>query len=319
MHSHSVAPWTHQHAFLGEHHREHERRTWSVVALTALMMVVEITGGTLFGSLALVADGWHMATHVAALAIAGLAYLFARRHAEDARFSLGTGKFGELAAFASAIILGMIAIGIGYEAVLRLLHPIAIHYREAIPIAALGLCVNLASAWLLHDSDHDHDHAVPDHSAGVHSAPSAHHHDHHQDSNLRAAYVHVLADALTSVLAIVGLSAAWAFGWTFIDPAVGLVGMIVILSWALSLVRTAGRVLLDTVPDPELARRIRERIEIGGDRLTDLHLWQVGPGHAAMIASVVSDAPQTPSVYKARLEGLAGLSHVTIEVNVCPH
>jgi cation diffusion facilitator family transporter len=179
--------------------------------------------------------------------------------------------------------------------------------------------VNLASAWLLHDSDHDHDHAVPDHSAGVHSAPSAHHHDHHQDSNLRAAYVHVLADALTSVLAIVGLSAAWAFGWTFIDPAVGLVGMIVILSWALSLVRTAGRVLLDTVPDPELARRIRERIEIGGDRLTDLHLWQVGPGHAAMIASVVSDAPQTPSVYKARLEGLAGLSHVTIEVNACPH
>lgn len=319
MHSQSVGPWTHQHAFLGEHHREHERRTWSVVALTALMMVVEITGGTLFGSLALVADGWHMATHVAALAIAGLAYLFARRHALDARFSLGTGKFGDLAAFASAIILGMIAIGIGYEAVLRLLHPVAIHYREAIPIAALGLCVNLASAWLLHDSDHDHAHAVPDHSAGEHSAPAAHHHGHHQDSNLRAAYVHVLADALTSVLAIAGLTAAWAFGWTFIDPAVGLVGMIVILSWALSLIRAAGRVLLDTVPDPELARRIRERIETGGDRLTDLHLWQVGPGHAAMIASVVSDSPQPPAVYKARLEDLAGLSHVTIEVNACPH
>jgi cation diffusion facilitator family transporter len=283
------------------------------------MMVVEITGGTLFGSLALVADGWHMATHVAALAIAGLAYLFARRHAGDARFSLGTGKFGELAAFASAIILGMVAIGIGYESVLRLLHPIAIHYREAIPIAALGLCVNLASAWLLHDSDHDHAHDLPDHSAHEHSAAAAHHHGHHHDSNLRAAYVHVLADALTSVLAIVGLTAAWAFGWTFIDPAVGLVGMLVILSWALSLIRTAGRVLLDTVPDPELARRIRERIETGGDRLTDLHLWQVGPGHAAMIASVVSDSPQPPSVYKARLEGLAGLSHVTIEVNKCPH
>ncbi len=319
MHSHSVAPWTHQHAFLGEYHREHERRTWSVVALTALMMVVEITGGTLFGSLALVADGWHMATHVAALAIAGLAYLFARRHAADARFSLGTGKFGDLAAFASAIILGMIALGIGYEAVLRLLHPIAIHYVEAIPIAALGLGVNLASAWLLGGSDHDHAYAVPDHSAGEHSTPAAHHHDHHPDSNLRAAYVHVLADALTSVLAIVGLTAAWTFGWTFIDPAVGLVGMIVILSWALSLIRAAGRVLLDTVPDPELARRIRERIEIGGDRLTDLHLWQVGPGHAAMIASVVSDSPQAPAVYKARLEGLAGLSHVTIEVNACPH
>jgi len=319
MHSHSVAPWTHHHAFLGAHHHQHERRTWSVVALTALMMVVEITGGTLFGSLALVADGWHMATHVAALAIAGLAYLFARRHAEDARFSLGTGKFGELAAFASAIILGMIAIGIGYESVLRLLHPVAIHYREAIPIAALGLCVNLASAWLLHDSDHDHAHDLADQSAGQHAVSAAHHHGHHQDSNLRAAYVHVLADALTSVLAIVGLSAAWAFGWTFIDPAVGLVGMIVILSWALSLIRAAGRVLLDTVPDPELARSIRERIEIGGDRLTDLHLWQVGPGHAAMIASVVSDSPQAPSVYKGRLEGLAGLSHVTIEVNACPH
>ena len=213
----------------------------------------------------------------------------------------------------------MIALGIGYEAVLRLLHPIAIHYRQAIPIAALGLCVNLASAWLLHDSDHDHDHDLADQSAGKHAASEAHHHGHHQDSNLRAAYVHVLADALTSVLAIVGLSAAWAFGWTFIDPAVGLVGMIVILSWALSLIRAAGRVLLDTVPDPELAGRIRERIETGGDRLTDLHLWQVGPGHAAMIASVVSDAPQAPSVYKARLEGLAGLSHVTIEVNACPH
>jgi cation diffusion facilitator family transporter len=136
---------------------------------------------------------------------------------------------------------------------------------------------------------------------------------------LRAAYVHVLADALTSVLAIAGLSAAWAFGWTFMDPLVGLVGMTVIAAWALSLIRTAGGVLLDTVPDPQLAQRIRERIETGGDRLTDLHLWQVGPGHAALVASVVSDSPQAPAVYKERLEGLAGLSHVTIEVNACPH
>ena len=142
---------------------------------------------------------------------------------------------------------------------------------------------------------------------------------HHQDSNFRAAYVHVLADALTSVLTIGGLSAAWAFGWTFMDPVVGLIGMIVILSWGLSLVRSAGGVLLDTVPDPELARRVRERIETGGDRLADLHLWQLGPGHAAVICSVVSDSPQAPSVYKQRLEGLAGLSHVTIEVNHCPH
>lgn len=316
MHTQSILPWTHEHAFLGEHHDEHERRTWGVVALTAVMMVAEIVGGLTFGSLALVADGWHMATHVAALAIAGLAYLFARRHADDARFSMGTGKFGELAAFTSAIILSMIAIGIGYEAVLRLLHPVTIHFREAIPIAALGLCVNLASAWLLRET---HDHGNAAHDTAHDRDPSAHDRAAHtHDLNYRAAYVHVSADVLTSVLTIAGLSLAWAFGWTFMDPLVGLVGMVVILSWAVSLLRSAGGILLDTVPDPELARRIRERIETGGDRIADLHLWRVGPGHAAVIASVVSDVPQAPSVYKRRLEGLAGLSHITIEVNECP-
>ena len=194
MHSHSIIPWSHDHVFLGEHHSKHERRTWSVVTLTSFMMVAEITGGTLFGSIALIADGWHMATYVAALAIAGLAYLFARRHANDARFSLGTGKFGELAAFSSAVILAMIALGIGYELLLRLLHPVSIHYQEAIPIAALGLCVNLLSAWLLRE-DHDHDHS---HDRTQHA--------HHHDANLYAAYIHVLADAMTSVLAIAGLS-----------------------------------------------------------------------------------------------------------------
>jgi cation diffusion facilitator family transporter len=279
------------------------------VTLTAGMMVAEIAGGTLFGSMALIADGWHMGTHVAALAIAGTAYLFARRHADDTRFSLGTGKFGELAAFASAVILGMIALGIGYESILRLINPVAIHYQEAIPIAALGLCVNLASAWLLHDDrDHEHGHGHD------------HHHDGHAhaDINLRAAYIHVLADALTSVLAIGGLSTAWIFGWTFMDPLVGLIGTAVIASWAVGLVRTAGGVLLDTVPDPEMAQRIRKRMEIDGDRVADLHVWQLGPGHAAVIASVVSDAPQAPSVYKQRLDGLTGLSHVTVEVNLCP-
>ncbi|MGB6542142.1 MAG: CDF family Co(II)/Ni(II) efflux transporter DmeF [Xanthobacteraceae bacterium] len=324
MHSHSIIPWTHGHSFLGAHHGEHERRTWSVVALTAAMMVAEIVGGTLFGSIALIADGWHMATHVAALAIAGLAYLFARRHAQDARFSLGTGKFGEVAAFASAIILGIVALGIGYESVLRLFNPVIIHFREAVPIAALGLCVNLASAWLLRE-DHGHVHADRDHAHRHHDHAyhdQAHHdhdHAHHHDTNFRAAYMHVLADALVSVLTIAGLSAAWAFGWSFMDPLVGLVGMVVIASWALSLIRSAGRVLLDTVPDSALAQRIRERIETGGDRVADLHLWQLGPGHAAVIASIVSDAPQAPSVYKERLEGLAGLSHVTIEVNECQH
>jgi cation diffusion facilitator family transporter len=311
MHSHSIASWTHGHAFLGEHHGQHERRTWSVVALTACMMAAEITGGALFGSMALIADGWHMATHVAALAIAALAYLFARRHADDTRFSLGTGKFGELAAFGSAIILGMIALGIGYESITRLMHPVAIHYPEAIPIAVLGLCVNLVSAWLLHEDHdhHDHHHHGHDHDD----------HAHHHDTNLRAAYVHVLADAMTSVLAIVGLSAAWLFGWTFMDPLVGLVGTVVIASWALGLLRTAGRVLLDTVPDAQVIQSIRQRMEVDGDRLADLHVWQLGPGHAAVVASIVSDTPQPPAVYKQRLDGLAGLSHVTVEVNACSH
>ena len=338
MHSHSLSHWAHEHSFLGARHDERERRTWSVVALTAAMMILEIVGGTVFGSIALIADGWHMGTHVLALAIAGVAYLFARRHVSDPRFSLGTGKFGELAAFGSAIILAVIALGIGYESVLRFLHPVAIHFREAVPIAALGLCVNLASAWLLresHDhalghaghSDHhpahyDHDDHHDDDHAHDHDAQGDHAHGqaaHRRDTNYRAAYVHVLADALTSVLAIAGLSLAWAFGLNFMDPLVGLVGMLVILSWSFGLVRSAGGVLLDTVPDSALAQRIRERIEVGGDRLADLHLWQVGPGHAAVIMSVVSDAPQAPSAYKHRLEDLAGLSHVTVEVNQCPH
>src|ERR1700733_8769185 len=188
-----IDPWTQNHTFLGEHHSKHERRTWAVVTLTACMMVAEIIGGTLFGSIALIADGWHMGTHVAALAIAGLAYLFARRHTEDTRFSLGTGKFGELAAFGSAIILGMVAFGIGYESILRLLHPVTIHFQEAIPIATLGLCVNLLSAWLLHEGnedehDHEHHHGRDDYH------DHRHHPAHHRDTNIRAAYVHVLAD-----------------------------------------------------------------------------------------------------------------------------
>jgi cation diffusion facilitator family transporter len=332
MHSHSLSHWAHEHSFLGARHDERERRTWRVVALTAAMMILEIVGGTAFGSIALVADGWHMGTHVLALAIAGLAYVFARRHIGNSRFSLGTGKFGELAAFGSAIILAMIAIGIGYESVLRLLDPVAIHFRDAVPIAALGLCVNLASAWLLRDS-HDHAHGHLSHGPHAHYHHIDDHHDHgdhghgdhahggaaHQDTNYRAAYVHVVADALTSVLTIAGLSVAWAFDLDFIDPVVGLFGMIVILSWAVALIRSAGSILLDTVPDPALAQRIRERIETGGDRLADLHLWQVGPGHAAVIMSVVSDAPREPIAYKQRLADLAGLSHVTVEVNRCPH
>ena len=314
MHTHSIEPWQHAHVFLGQRHDRHERRTWFVVALTAAMMVAEIIGGTIFGSMAVVADGWHMSTHAGALTIAALAYRFARRHARDARFSFGTGKVGELAAFCSAVILAMIAAAIGYEAIARLFAPVPIHFAEATWLAVAGLGVNLASAWLLFDKDHHHAH---DHEH-AHDDDHAHHHHHHgHDSNIRAAYVHVLADAMTSVLAIIGLLAGRFYGWVFMDPLMALIGVGVILSWSVSLWRTTGTVLLDIVPDRHLASVIRKRLEIDGDRVSDLHLWRLGPGHAGLIAAVVSDRPQVPAAYKQRLDGIAGLSHVTIEVHAC--
>ena len=313
MHTHSVEPWQHSHIFLGAKHDRRERRTWLVVALAGAMMVAEIVGGTMFGSMAVVADGWHMSTHAGALAIAAFAYRFARRHARDPRFCFGTGKLGELAAFASAVILALIAGLIGYEAVLRLTAPVVIHFREAIPLAVAGLLVNLASAWLLFDDDHHHAHGA------AHGDDSHHHHQHHgHDSNIRAAYVHVLADALTSVLAIVALTCGFFFGWVWLDPLMALVGVAVILSWSFGLIRTSGAVLLDMIPDRHLAGTIREHLELNGDRVCDLHLWRLGPGHTGLIAAVVSDRPQVPSAYKARLAGIEGLSHVTIEVHRCP-
>ena len=305
MHSHSVDQWTHDHVFLGPKHAHNERRTWIVVALTAIMMVGEIAGGWFFGSMALLADGWHMATHAAALGIAGAAYLFARQHVRNSRFAFGTGKFGDLAGFSSAIILGLIAVQIAYESAVRLVYPVPIAYAEAIAVAVLGLAVNLVSAWLLRDThDHDHDHG---HSHG---------HRHH-DNNLRAAYVHVMADAATSVLAIAALVTAMYTRWVWADPAVGIIGSAVIGSWAFGLIRDSGAVLLDVSVDKNLEAIIRDRLETKGDRVTDLHLWQVGPGHRAAVISVVSDDPLPPATYKRRLKGLRGLSHVTIEVEVC--
>ena len=303
MRGDTISGWSHDHTFLGARHAENERRTWLVVALTAAMMVVEIVGGTIYGSMALVADGWHMSTHAGAVAIAAFAYRYARGHARDARFTFGTGKVGELAGYSSALILAVISLLIGYQSVRRSFSRVSISFDEAIVIAVIGLGVNLASAWLLneqHDHDHDHDH---------------HDHHHHHDHNLRAAYLHVLADALTSVLAIAALLTGRFFGWTWMDPVMGIVGALVIAHWSLRLLRNAGAVLLDTVVDPQLAARIRAKLEVGGDRISDLHLWRVGPGHAALIASIVSDQPQSPESYKARLAGLAGLSHITIEVH----
>jgi cation diffusion facilitator family transporter len=312
----------HSHVFLGAGHARNERRTWGVIALCTTMMVVEIVGGLLFGSIALVADGMHMSTHAAALMLAALAYSYARRHADDARFCFGTGKLGDLAGFTSAVVLAMIAILIGYEAVMRLIAPIAVRFDEAIAIAVLGLGVNVVSAIMLgggahehghhhahdHDDDHDHDH---DHDH------AHHHHDTrmHRDHNLRAALVHVMADAAVSVLVIVGLLLGRFLGWVFMDPLAGLVGAVVIASWSYGLIRDTGGVLLDMTPDPNLAENIRMAIERDGDRLCDLHLWRLGPGHIGVIVSIATAVPRAPAFYRERLAAFRSLSHVTVEVH----
>jgi len=321
MHSHSLETWTHDHVFLGRAHARNERRTWLVVWLTLAMMVAEIIGGSLFGSMALLADGWHMSTHAAAIGIAALAYRYARQHRHDPRFAFGTGKLGELAAFTSAVVLAMIALLIGYESLVRLAQPQPIAYGEAIGIAVLGLAVNVVCAFLLRDDHHHHGHHRHDHAHGHHHDHAHAHgaHDHHRDNNMRAAYVHVVADAATSVLAIGGLLLARAFDWVWIDPVVGIVGSAVIGSWAFGLMRDAGAVLIDVVPDAGIAQEIRRHLEIDGDRVCDLHLWQVGPGHHSAIISIVTDQPRPPAFYKARLAGLKKLSHVTVEVDPCSH
>jgi cation diffusion facilitator family transporter len=312
----------HSHVFLGEGHERNERRTWTVIALCGFMMVAEIIGGLLFGSIALVADGLHMSTHASALLLAALAYRFARRHVDDDRFSFGTGKFGDLAGFTSAIVLAMIALLIGYEALTRFIWPVPISFNEAIPIAALGLIVNVASVLLLggghehlpahddhssHHHDHDHDHAHAD----EHNHP---HHAAHRDNNLRAAVVHVLADAAVSIFVIVGLTLGRLFGWVWMDPAVGLLGAVVIATWAYTLIRDTGAILLDMTPDRGMAERMRAVIETDGDRLTDLHLWRLGPGHLGVIVSVATRQERGPDYYQALLGRFRALSHVTVEV-----
>lgn len=318
-----MLPGTHNHVFLGDDHEQSERRAWMVIALCTFMMAAEIIGGLLFGSIALVADGLHMSTHASALLLAALAYRYARRHVNDERFSFGTGKFGDLAGFTSAVVLAMIALQIGYEAVARLFWPVPIHFREAIPIATLGLLVNVASVLLLsggnrhqhghvhdhgHSHDHDHDHIVRDHEHD-HA-----HHTAHRDNNMRAAIIHVLADAAVSLLVIVGLTLALFLGWNWMDPVVGLVGAVVIAAWAYTLVRDTGAILLDMTPDRSMAQRMRAIIETDGDRLIDFHLWRVGPGHLAAILCVETQRQRGPDYYQSLLRRFRALSHVTVEV-----
>ena len=403
----------HDHLFLGRDHDKAERRTWAVIVLCTVMMIAEIIGGALFGSLALIADGLHMSTHAGALLLAALAYTYARKYANDRSFSFGTGKFGDLAGYSSAIVLAMIALLIGYEAVSRLLEPVPISFDEAIPIAMLGLVVNVASAWLLsggHDHHHHghahgqaHGHAEearrialghhildievfedgvpprfrvrfeagalpasdltiettrPDGSRQLFSfedrglylesrdeipEPHAflarvrlmqagqpqerelefqeHEHDHghgagahHRDNNMRAAVVHVMADAAVSVLVIAGLLLARAFGWLWMDPLAGFIGALVIANWSVGLLRDTGGILLDRTPDPRMAEKVRKLIEAEGDQVTDLHLWRLGPGHLGAIVCVATTGKREAAHYRQRLARFADLSHVTVEV-----
>jgi len=401
----------HSHFFLGHGHEHAERRSWAVIWLCAAMMVLEIGGGLLFGSIALVADGLHMSTHAGALLLAALAYSYARRHADDERFTFGTGKLGDLAGFTSAVVLAMISLLIGYEAIERFFVPVPIRFGEAIPIACLGLTVNVATVWLLGAGDHDHDHHA--HGRGHHHGDAQMHdeaqnimtdrgrlllsiyeqnvpprfrlaeaggvlpmdasvetirqdgvrqvfpmraqgaflesaeeipephaftavlrvgtadyavpfeeHVHgaanaSRDNNMRAALVHVMADAMVSVLVIVGLLLARGFGWIWMDPLAGIIGAGVIASWAYGLVRDTGAILLDMAPDRGMAATLRQTIESDGDRCADLHVWRLGPGHLGAIISVVTPHARTPSFYRARLARFRLLSHVTIEVETC--
>src|SRR5208337_298580 len=406
--SNSAAPSPfHNHVFLGEGHEKSERRTWAVIWLCAAMMVLEIVGGWLFGSIALIADGLHMSTHAGALLLAALGYAFARRHAKDPRFTFGTGKFGDLAGFASALILAAIALMIGYEAVNRMFAPVPIRFDEAIPIAALGLAVNLVSAWLLGGGHHHgHGHApgaaghyheesrridTPDgavilqlveeggparfrlrRESGLPLPASAasietlrpdgsrqvfrfidrggllesaddipephefaanlsidgrtkavefeeHEHEHAhgraaRDNNLRAAFLHVVGDAAVSLIVIVGLVLARTYRWLWMDPAAGIIGALVIASWALSLIRDTSAILLDMNPDPRMADSMRRAIEGEGDRDADLHLWRLGPGHLGAIVSIVTPSARSEADYRAKLARFPSLSHLTIEV-----
>jgi len=316
-HDHDLSPWQHSHRFDTGNRRGEARTRW-VLVLTIVTMVVEIAAGWWTGSMALLADGWHMGTHALALGVAAVAYALARRHAEDTRFSFGTWKIEVLGSFASALVLGLVAVGIVAESVLRLWRAEPIAIETALIVAVIGLVVNLASAWLLHGAGAPHEHA---HHDDEHAHHHGHAHDHHHghDLNLRAAYVHVLADALTSLLAIGALVGALWLGLWWLDPLVGVLGAVVIGMWAVGLMRESSAVLLDREADHPLAREIREDLESDGDaKVADLHVWRVGRAQFAAIACVVADAPLAPAVYRQRLARHAELVHLSLEVNRCP-
>src|SRR5580658_1438907 len=296
-----------------------EKNTRRVIALTAVMMAVEILAGWRYHSMALLADGWHMGTHVAALGITAVAYAMARRHKGSPSFSFGTGKFDVLGGYTSALILGIVAIFMAAESVLRFFSPLQINFNEAIGIGLVGLCVNIASALMLkHDHGHGHSHGHgQDHG---HSHAHDHHgHDHghvHEDLNLKAAYIHVIADAVTSILAISALFAGKYLGWVWMDPIMGIVGSGVVAQWSWGLLRDTSSILLDrTPPETDLTAEIRKAVEADeGTTVTDLHVWQVGVGQYSAIVSIAAREPKTPEYYRRIFSEHEELQHVTIEI-----
>jgi len=306
MNDQTLSRWQQAHTFNQDQKRPGEKRTILVIVITATMMVIEISTGILFGSMALLADGLHMASHTAALLISVFAYVYARRHAKDTKYSFGTGKVNALGGFSSAILLGIFALMMVWESVDRLIHPVAIAFNQAIFVAVLGLIVNGVSVFILGDHHNAQD------SADHHS------NDRHHDHNLRAAYFHVMADALTSITAIFALLIAKYFGLNWMDPLMGIVGALLITRWSIGLTGATSRILLDEQAQGQLLQTIRHSIENQHDKICDLHLWLIAPNIYSLVLSIVSDDPKSPDEYKQRLPHDLGLEHITIEVNPIP-
>ncbi|TBR40650.1 CDF family Co(II)/Ni(II) efflux transporter DmeF [Dyella terrae] len=309
------APFLHSHQF-NEGNPLAEKNTLRAVIITAVMMVVEIVAGYTLNSMALLADGWHMSSHALALGVSAGAYVLARRLATDRRFAFGTWKIEVLGGYSSALLLGVVAILMLVQSIAHLVHPAAIHYDQAIPIAVVGLMVNLLCAWLLkdgHHHGHDHGHAHAHDHGAVHSHSG---HDHHHDLNLRSAYLHVVADAATSVLAILALVGGRFLGIGWLDPVMGIVGAVLVAQWAASLLKQSGRVLLDADMDAPVVQEIRDVIaeKLPSSAITDLHVWRVGKGRYACILGLVSDQGLTPAAVRAYLSVHEELVHVTVEI-----
>lgn len=296
MHKDNLQIWQHSHTFGQELPHRGELRTLIVIGITAIMMAIEIVAGILFGSMALLADGLHMASHAVALGINAFAYVYARRHARDTAYSFGTGKVNALGGFSGAVLLAMFALLMAWESFGRLISPVEIVFNQAILVAVLGLVVNGVSALIL----------------GVDN------HEHHHDLNLKSAYLHVMADALTSILAIVALLTAKYFGSVWMDPAMGIVGAFLVARWSIGLLHTSSGILLDRQGPESIRNKIRESIEADKDsRVADMHLWSIGPNIYAVVVAIVAHEPATPETYKARMPKNLGLAHVSIEVHQC--